>query len=43
MDVKNTIIDSKQLISNTFQFLGVIGILVTLEPSIFVILLLTYV
>ncbi|CAH8709726.1 ABC transporter ATP-binding protein/permease [Paenibacillus thiaminolyticus] len=43
MDLKNTIIDSKQLISNTFQFVGVIGILVTLEPSIFAILLLTYV
>lgn len=42
MDLKNTIIDSKQLISNTFQFIGVIGILVTLEPYIFVILLLTY-
>ncbi|WP_127530286.1 ABC transporter ATP-binding protein [Paenibacillus kobensis] len=42
MDLKNTIIDSKQLVVNTFQFVGVIAILVTLSPIVFVALLVTY-
>lgn len=42
MDLKNTIIDSKQLVANTLQFLGVISILVMLGPVIFLVLLATY-
>ncbi|WP_164931395.1 ABC transporter ATP-binding protein [Longirhabdus pacifica] len=42
MDLQNTIIDSKQLIVNTLQLFGVIAILLTLGPVIFIVLLLTY-
>ncbi|SEL55264.1 ABC transporter ATP-binding protein [Paenibacillus sp. OK003] len=42
MDLKNTIIDSKQLVANTLQFIGVITILIMLGPYIFFALLVTY-
>ncbi|KYD04315.1 hypothetical protein B4102_3295 [Heyndrickxia sporothermodurans] len=42
MDLKNTLIDSKQLIAYIIQFCGVIAILFTLSPYIFFILLATY-
>lgn len=42
MDLKNTIIDSKQLIAYTLQFIGVIAILLTLSPYVFIVLLFTY-
>ncbi|WEG19170.1 ABC transporter ATP-binding protein (plasmid) [Alkalihalophilus pseudofirmus] len=42
MDLKNTLIDSKQLIAFIVQLLGVLVIMLTLTPYVFLILLSTY-
>ncbi|WP_077303233.1 ABC transporter ATP-binding protein [Virgibacillus pantothenticus] len=42
MDLKNTLIDSKQLVAFIVQLLGVLTIMLTLTPYVFIILLSTY-